>query len=256
MRNYLVLLLFILALHLPHVGAASIQDSVSETRKEIKYDQTQDLRTPIFNEKTIQNFKEDSAFDYTGKQQEKNWWQRFKSWLWKLWLNFWNWLVGDYQAEGIVAFLVRTLPYLIIIGIVIFVGWLFYKLDPGASLFRSSRKPELLFSEEEEIIKNKDISELIEKALVDGNYRLAIRYYYLLVLQKLTEAEIINYESDKTNSEYISEITSEELKAGFRKATNLYDYVWYGNFAVTETDFSKAQPVFSSLKKLISKNIA
>ncbi len=241
---------------LPYDGIAGVQDSISSSTREIKYDRTENLKTPVFNDESLQNFKEDSAFDYSERHQEKNWWQRFKSWLWELWLKFWYWLVGDYQANGFVAFLVRTLPYIIIIGIVVFVGWLFYKLNPGATFFGTKEKPELFFSEEEEIIRNKDISELMEKALSNRDYRLAIRYYYLLILQKLTEAEIISYESDKTNSEYISEINSEAIKTGFRKATNLYDHVWYGNFDVTETDFSKAQPTFSSLKNLIPTTIA
>src|SRR5690606_17047746 len=108
------------------------------------------------------------------------------------------------------------------------------------ALFRSTEKPQLFLSEEEEIIRNRDISELMEKALADREYRLALRFYYLLLLQKLTEADIISYQTDKTNSEYVSEIRSESLKKDFRKATNLYDYVWYGNFEVTEADFIKA----------------
>lgn len=240
---------------LPFGGFAAIKDSLAVTEKEIKYDQTTNLQIPKFNKETLEKFKKERAFDYSEKHQE-NWWVKFKSWLWELWLKFWNWLVGDYQANGFIAFLVHALPYLIITGILIFIGWLFYKLNPGATLFRSKEKPELFFSEEEEIIRNKNISELMEKALADKDYRLAVRYYYLLILQKLTEAEIISYESDKTNSDYISEISSDALKIGFRKVTNLYDHIWYGNFEVTEEDFSKVQPTFTSLKKQIPEPIA
>lgn len=261
-KNMFGFLLFISLSLSSFGGFAAIQDSLSSSVKEIKYDQTEDLKTPLFNKETLQDFKEDRAFDYSEKHEEENWWQKFKSWLWELWLKFWHWLVGDYQANGFVAFLVHVLPYLIIAGIVIFIGWLFYKLNPGATLFGSKEKPELFFSEEEEIIRSKDISELMEKALAARDYRLAVRYYYLLILQKLTEAELISYESDKTNSEYISEIGRiampriSTLKSGFQKATNLYDHVWYGNFEVTEADFSKAQPTFTSLINQISKTVA
>lgn len=230
-------------------------DQTADREREIIYDQTNNLQIPQFDQQTLDTFKQQRAFDYSEKHQE-NWWTTFKNWLWELWLKFWHWLVGDYQANGFIAFLVHALPYLIVIGILIFISWLFYKLNPGATFFRSKEKPELFFSEEEEIIRNKDISQLMEQALADKEYRLAVRYYYLLILQKLTEAEIISYESDKTNSEYISEITSEALKSGFTKATNLYDHVWYGNFEVTEADFMKARPVFSSLKNQIPNPVA
>lgn len=243
-----------LSLYLSSIeGYATVQDSVVTVAKEIRYDNTLGLQTLEFSKETLEDFKKDRAFDYSEKHEKDNWWQQFKSWLWELWLKFWHWLVGDYQANGFIAFLIQALPYIIISGIVIFIGWLFYKLNPGATLFGSKNKPELLFSEDEEIIRSKDISELIDNALTANDYRLAIRYSYLLILQKLTEAEIIIYESDKTNSEYISEIRSESIKSGFQKATNLYDHVWYGNFEVTEADFAKAKPTFSDLKTLISK---
>ncbi|HBY68162.1 MAG TPA: DUF4129 domain-containing protein, partial [Flavobacteriaceae bacterium] len=85
----------------------------------------------------------------------------------------------------------------------------------------------------EEIIRSKNIRELIEKALQNKEYRLAVRYYYLLILKKLTDAELIDYEFDKTNTDYIAEITSDTVILPFKKATNLYDYIWYGNFTVT-----------------------
>ncbi len=259
MKTALLSLLFISLSLSPFEGFAKVQDSIATSVSEIRYDKTLGLQTPEFSKETLEEFKNDRAFDYSEKHEEENWWQQFKSWLWELWLKFWQWLVGDYQANGFVAFLVHTLPYLIIAAIVFFIGWLFYKLNPGATLFASNDKPELFFSDEEEIIRSKDISELIDNALTANDYRLAIRYSYLLILQKLTEAEIIIYESDKTNSEYISEISriamprDSTLKSGFQKATNLYDHVWYGNFEVTEADFAKAKPTFSDLKTLISK---
>ena len=130
---------------------------------------------------------------------------------------------------------------------------MFFKLNPGARLLKSKEEPANFFTEEEEIIKTKDIKKLIDKALRNQNYRLAVRYYYLLILKRLTEAELIDYEFDKTNSDYISEITSETINTGFKKATNLYDYIWYGNFTVTETDFNKAQQTFKHLETTIPK---
>ena len=239
----------------PLEGFAAVQNSLPDTIKEINYDTSKNLKVPELNKKILENFKNDSSFDYSEAVQQDNWWTTFKNWLWELWLKVWYWLVGDYEANGIVAFLVHTLPYVIIGTILFFIVWLFYKLNPGATLFGSQKKPEIYFSEEEEIIRSKDISELMEKSLAAKDYRLAIRYYYLLILQKLTQAEIISYASDKTNSQYISEINSEAIKSGFQKATNLYDHVWYGSFEVTESDFSKAQPTFILLQSKIPNPI-
>ena len=240
------------------VGHASplIQDSIPpQAEKEIRYDETENLNPPVFNKQRIQEYKKDNAFDYTEKPVEENWWTQFKNWIWELWLQFWHWLVGDFEAGGFISFLVHMLPYLILFLILGFVIWLFYKLNPGATFFKSREKPGVFFSEEEEIIKSKDIKKLIEKALENKDYRLAVRYYYLFILKNLTDAELINYEFDKTNSEYFAEITSEEINSGFRKVTTLYDYIWYGSFAVTEEDFQKAQKTFHSLENQIPKTV-
>jgi len=249
-----ILLFSCLITFLPLNGTAQIRDSLYGAQ-EIRYDETKGLEIPQFDQEVLENLKNDPSFDYSEEYTE-NWWDRFKNWLGEHWRNFWHWLLGDYRANSVVAFLLRLLPYFIILCIVVFVGWLFYKLDSDAIFFKSKETPEIFFSEEEEIIRKKNIQELIEAALSRREYRMAVRYSYLLALQKLTEAEIIIYGADKTNSEYIAEITSETLKSTFQKATDLYDHVWYGNFEVTEVDFRRAKPIFDSLKTQIPSSNA
>lgn len=161
--------------------------------------------------------------------------------------------MGDYDPGSFLGFIIRVLPYLLIAGVIIFLVWLFIKLNPGAKILGSSKSAEVFFTEEEEIIKTKNIKELIEKALLNNDKRLAVRYYYLLVLQGLSEKQLIDYEFDKTNSDYIKELKSSDLTLGFQKATTLYDYIWYGNFDVTQENFGKAQHTFNDLERLISK---
>lgn len=255
MRKSVFILLFLLCAVFSYATPV-LQDSIAEkAEKEIQYDKTENLDPPIFSSETIEKYKSEKAFNYTEHPANENWWTQFKTWVWQLWLKFWRWLVGDFEAGGFISFLVHMLPYLILFAILGFVIWLFYKLNPGATFFKSKEKPGVFFSEEEEIIKSKNIKKLIEKALAKKDYRLAVRYYYLLILKKLTDAELINYEFDKTNSEYFTEITSEEINLGFRKVTTLYDYIWYGSFAVTEEDYLKAQKAFVSLENQIPKNI-
>lgn len=107
-------------------------------------------------------------------------------------------------------------------------------------------------SKEEELIKNEDLSLLIQDAIGQKNYRLAIRYYYLLVLQKLSKHNVIDWQQQKTNEDYIKEIQSNKLKDKFATSTYLYDFVWYGNFEINELEFSKAQIEFVKLNELIN----
>lgn len=226
------------------------KDTLKKNPQTLKYDESE-VRPISLSKVTIANLKKDNAFDYTEDPEQENWWTSFTRWIGELWDQFWKWLLGDYQANGVLEFIIRLLPYLIVIGILTFIIWLFYRLNPGAKLLKSKENPVTFFTEEEEIIRKKDIKNLIQKALNDKNYRLAVRYYYLLILKKLTDADLIEYEFDKTNSDYFSEIASEAINSQFKKVTNLYDYIWYGSFDVTETDYQKAQKSFITLENEI-----
>ena len=98
-----------------------------------------------------------------------------------------------------------------------------------------------------EIIKNQDIQSLIDQALQDKNYRLAVRYYYLLTLQKLSGQELIDWQVQKTDHDYIYEIENTQLRHSFSRVTDMYDYIWYGNFEVDEFAFAKAQSAFNTV---------
>jgi len=246
-------LIFCLFLFITEVSS---QDS-SMVKKEntIKYDEESKQNPVIFNKEEIDNLKQDDTLNYNQEAKEDTWFDAVKKWLSELWHRFWDWLIGDYQATGFLASIIKLIPYIIIAGILAFVVWLFFRLNPGASFLKSAESPSVFFTEEEEIIKSKDIQKLIKKALDEQNYRLAVRYYYLLILKNLVEKNIIRYEFDKTNTDYIKEIKQEAIHINFKKATLIYDYIWYGNFEVTHIDFKKAQHTFINLEHQIMKTV-
>jgi len=224
------------------------QAAVDAPDQEVQYDRDSHRSALDLDDNTIENLKNEKAFDYTEAEVEENWWVRFKNWVGDLWVNFWNWVFDGVEPGPFWGFVIEVLPYIIVIGAVAFVIWLFFKLNPGASIFGKKKPPEFFFTEDEEIIKTKDIQKLITKAFISKNYRLAIRYYYLLILQKASTSEVIVYEFDKTNTDYIAEITQKELSEQFIKVTDLYDHVWYGSFDISEEDYKKAQKTFAKLE--------
>ena len=109
-------------------------------------------------------------------------------------------------------------------------------------------------SEEEELVKSENLSALMQEAIENGQFRLAVRYYYLLSLRKLDELGLIQYEYQKTNRDYLDEITNKDIKNSFADNTKLYEFIWYGSFKVSESDFRLAEKGFirmeNSLKQL------
>lgn len=94
-----------------------------------------------------------------------------------------------------------------------------------------------------------DLSSQIEKCIQDGNYRLAVRYYYLWVMKILNESHQIEFNIDKTNQDYTRELSrknsfSKERLRLFIQCTNYYEYLWFGNFVVSEPAFLKIEKTF------------
>lgn len=241
------LLLYSIFFILTCTNLLAAQDSINLPNRELQYETEEELTPVAFNKEQIEKYKDDGAFDYMEQVEGDSWWTRFKKWVDLRFQQLIDWLFGDYKAHSVVVFLLNILPYIILGAVVGFIIWLFIRLNPGASILNEPKKAEVYLSEEEEIIQSKDISELIEMAVNNGEYRLAVRYYYLQLLKQLNEAEIIHYEYQKTNAEYLAEIKEDRIKTPLKKIMRFYDFIWYGNFPVTPDDFSRVQASFKEL---------
>ncbi|MFD2561529.1 DUF4129 domain-containing protein [Aquimarina rubra] len=233
--------------------SAKIQDSTSITKsQEIVYDLDATKEVKKFSIDKIQELRNDDDFDYTEYEEPDNIWTQFKRWLGQLWSKLINWLFGVEKVTGFWAVLLKLLPYLIIIGVLFLLGWLFMKVNPRDILLEKQEAPQIILTEDEDIIQNQDIHQLIELALKENNYRLAIRYYYLSVLKKMSDKELILWESQKTNTDYLKELTDDSLKNKFQNITRLYDFIWYGSFEINQVSFRQAEQKFKSITNSIS----
>ncbi|GAB2773234.1 DUF4129 domain-containing protein [Salinimicrobium soli] len=204
-----------------------------------------------FNEDKLADHRKDPAFDYSEKVEEENWWTNFKRYISLQWQRLIRWLFGDYEASALLVFFLKVLPYLLLAALLGFILYLFSKLNPGASLLRSSQKGDVLLHQDEEIIRFGNIKELISEAIKDGNYRLAIRYHFLYVLQQLSEKGLVHFDAGKTDEDYLGEIAHEDLKISFRKVSRIYDFIWYGEFSADAEVYEKVKTDFRKAENLI-----
>lgn len=216
----------------------------------LRYD-NRELEVQRITEEDLGPFRNNPDFDYEVVEPDITWWDNFTTWLGNLFRRFFEWLFGAEKAIGFFAVFLRILPY-ILIGILLFLLIKFFlNVNSNALLYSKSNEAVVSLSEEEHIIKNEDIDQLIQKALNERNYRLAIRYHYLLILKQMSKKELITWEIQKTNDDYINELKKDELKTPFSVITWLYDYVWYGDFPIDEAKYSKAENKFTSLRKTL-----
>ena len=147
------------------------------------------------------------------------------------------------------AFLSFIFPF--ILGIVIVIIILKIVLGSDASFwnFKSTKAKvaDKLIHEEDKDIHETDFDKLLEKAIVENNFRLATRYYYLALLKKLSEIKTITYDKDKTNTEYLFEIENKKIRDQFSEVLYLYNYVWYGEFPIDIHGFKTVEKKYKAI---------
>jgi len=205
-----------------------------------------------FDAKKIDAYKQQDAFIYIVEKRDPSIIEKTWNWFKRTVKKILSYIFDDISpAIGILKILLRVLPY-IIAGLVLFLIIKFFlKVNSRNILEGKTAKSIVTISDEEELINDKDLPKLIQDAIQNRNYKLAIRYYYLLLLKNLSEKELISWQQEKTNEDYIKEIASNNrLNTDFKNLTYLYDYVWYGEFLIDEEKFLQAEANF---KKVISK---
>lgn len=141
--------------------------------------------------------------------------------------------------------------WLFYLALAIAVIYLVYILlnEGGSGLFSTKQNRKLNNYDDitAENIENTDINMLIKNAEKSNNFRLAIRYYYLLVLKHLSLKNHIKIEDDKTNAEYLNEIKDKPFSKTFAYTSYLYNYIWYGEFPLNDDKYDKARRHFVTL---------
>lgn len=93
-----------------------------------------------------------------------------------------------------------------------------------------------------------NFSDTIAQFENSGEYRLAVRYQFLLILKKLSDKKVISWNPEKTNKEYSYEIKDANLKTQFSDLALIFDYIWYGEFGVDHNSYLKFKEQFQSFK--------
>ncbi len=151
----------------------------------------------------------------------------------------------------------KTVEILIYIILIIIAVYIISKLFLGTnstSFFGKKSKDLAPISYKEEHIEQINLDELINNALLQSDYRLAIRFMFLKTLKDLSLKNLISWHFEKTNIDYQNELSSPNLKQRFNTVSYLYDHIWYGEFSLDEAGFITAKKEFDHIQKAINSN--
>ena len=225
--------------------------SQTPEEKIVQFD-TQLIELKKFDNKKIEAYKKKDAFIYVVEKREPTLIEKAWNWFKRKIKKVLSYLFDDISpAMGFLKWILNVLPY-VIAGLVLFLIIKFFLKVNARNIIDGKKAQSIVnLSDEEALIKEKDLPTLIKTAITNGDFKLATRYYYLLLLKKLSEKELISWKQEKTNEDYIKELaTNKSLYKEFETLTHLYDYVWYGEFLIDKEKFLQAE---TSFKKVIAK---
>ena len=164
---------------------------------------------------------------------------RFWAWLWRK--------ISEFLSSEAYQNVWQYVMLAAIAGVVIY---LLLKAEVLGFLFpKRAQSGQLAYENLAEDIHAIDYDTAIDAAVNQRNYRLAVRLLYLRTLKQLADADQIQYKPDKTNRQYVYELANSPLQTEFEMLTRQFEFVWYGDFPVDESQFGSVRRQFQSFDR-------
>jgi len=181
------------------------------------------------NADAIQQLKADKDFQYDQyREPAKSLWDKFWSWVWHK--------IAQLMSTKQGRITVWTFVIILALAAVIFFVLKLMGMNKD-SLFARTSDRDLPYSISSDDINNISFEEAIDQAISQGNFRLALRLLYLQSLKKLSDKEYIDWQINKTNSDYLYEVLNKPWHSLFKSLTRKFEYTWYGEMNIGKEDF-------------------
>ena len=229
-------LLLLLLLLSPILSGAASGDSPA-----VRSDSgTVDLRQP--DATRLARFTADNDFIYHAPPPAApTLWDRIVNWIFfKIYRFFFSPVYKVYRNIFIYAIFMLLLGYMV------------YRLKDApflSAFYGKSAAGRLNLQEVTENIHAMDFEALIAEAVAAGQYRRAVRLNFLKSLRLLTEKQHIHWKPEKTNRDYLEELTPSELRLPFQELATRYEYIWYGDFPVDASRYEDARLRFEQFHR-------
>ena len=205
------------------------------------------IERKLFDTSKIETYKNSDEFNYSVPEVKLSFFNKVWNWIKKVFRNILHYFFDDIKPiTGFLYSFFRILPYIILV-IALFFSLKYFLDIRTNNILQVNNKNLFTSGTDEELLKRDDLNGLLKKAIDSEEYRIAVRFYYLLILKKLTELALIDWQQEKTNEDYIKELKESSIQSRFSDSTRIYDFVWYGNFTINQTDFTKAELLFKSI---------
>lgn len=215
---------------------------------QVSYD-TAGTEVRTINEKKLDRFKSLEEFQYNEEEyvERENAFERFLA-------NFLKKIFGASISKSAVGIL-KIAIYILAGAFIVFLIFKLLKVDKSWFFQKQDKAKSLEISLTEQNITEVNFNKEIREAIEQKQFKKAVRLFYLQMLRELHERKLIQWRIEKTNADYIKEIKSQELKAMFEDNARIYEYIWYGDFHISERVFEAAEASFNTFTQKVNSKV-
>ena len=173
-----------------------------------------------------------------------DWWQRLRWWLMQH-------IFGSYTHKDIVWL---DLLLKVLAGLIVVFG--IYKLVRSKFWLTAKSKPDFQKTMDPwigEAWNELSYRQMLEQAVAENDFKLAIRIRYGGLLHLMDEKGMIRWDAHKTNRSYYYELKDKALRDDFEKLAYIFDCVCYGDFEVSASLYGQLEPVFDEFRDKLKK---
>ncbi len=213
------------------------------TLKINKDDQDIEIRMP--EDDFFESYYENQAYQYhqSGVHKKGN----------NFYEMIWYWLKRMlYKTRGVLNAFPIIFKILLVIISLVFLYFLITQTRIYNIFYSRDKTENIPVYELDDESKEIDLDALFKEEYSKNNYRNAIRLLYLKLLNVLDSQHLIIYSKDKTNKDYLMELTSDKIREEYRNAVRIYEYVWYGHFFIDKKNCDLFIQNYERLFKLVN----
>ena len=204
-----------------------------------------------FDTAAIGSYRRDDAFDYDRVRDPTSLWDRFVRWV----MEGIRDLMPDSVADAFDDFLHDWLPWIVIVGALGVVGGKLYRARMGGLLGEADRGLVGDMDELTEDVTGVDLERAIAEAADSGRYRRAVRLLYLRALRDLAERDLIDYRRERTNADYLKDLSNRPIGPLFEQITLLFEFIWYGDQSIDRLTFPRVHESFTRFQRQLQEGI-
>ncbi len=203
---------------------------------ELTYDSSKlDVRS--FDQNKLESLKNEKAFQYDFNDVA------VETWYQRLWRKILEWL----SRISELGLIIQIVFYVVLLFVLVLLILSLMGVSVKSLFYKKPASFTIPVHENEMNIHEISFDQLINNAVNNENFKLAVRYGYLKMLKLLNDVHLIHWERNKTNRQYIRELQPNDLKNWFAQICRDYEYAWYGNFNIGKSNYVRFRKTFDKL---------